>query len=164
MPFKSSNQHWLSKISLQILVWLCDQSCLRGTVYCLILENVDKFTCAFLLVVIWKKVHSNHSPSCIRFCKKCTQEGMWTLDSCKYFSLILIHSNTFLTSLMYNLVQQLSFLLFNHRLYIPYIINGLTRHLTIIMLHACSIIIIMCNINVRLITMGIQQFSMVAIQ
>ena len=33
-----SNQEWLgslSAISLQALMWFCDQSCLIGTVYCL---------------------------------------------------------------------------------------------------------------------------------
>ena len=29
----------LSKISLKILVWLCDQSCLRGAVYCVIWKD-----------------------------------------------------------------------------------------------------------------------------
>ena len=59
MPFKSSNKQWLGKISLQILVWLDNQPCLRGAVYCLILKEC---TCALLLVVLWKKMHSDHAP------------------------------------------------------------------------------------------------------
>ena len=37
MPFKSSDEEWLgslSTISLQTLVWFCDQSCLIGAVHC----------------------------------------------------------------------------------------------------------------------------------
>ena len=51
MQFKSSNQQWLGKISLQTPVRLCKISCLRGAVYCLILKEYKELTCAFLLVV-----------------------------------------------------------------------------------------------------------------
>ena len=75
MPFKSSNQEWLgslSKIFFQTLVWLCDQSCLRGAVYCLTTKDC---TYTFMFVILEENVQQPHPLLTYIFNRKVHKKG-----------------------------------------------------------------------------------------
>ena len=109
-------QKYLGQLSAPIPAWIvsqCEQLSFNGEKCVLMLcawkvaflKSGHKLICAFLLVVIWKKMYSDCTPSCVRLLWKRMQEGVWSMDICKHCCLILIHINTFLASLIYNLVQ-----------------------------------------------------------
>ena len=88
------NQEWLgslSKIASQLLVWLCDQSCLRGAVYCLISKDCRFFTYTLLPVVILEEMYVLST-----FLTEMHERRSMVNDYLQiYLCLILIHSNVF---------------------------------------------------------------------